>query len=86
MYSLVKARAQAQANTPRQGTKGQRKEHPGGENIIVTTYGIFNHYAVLIEMFGVTLPPILMSIHHNDLVCCFTFADGIVSFIRFQVL
>ena len=47
----------------------QRREHPGGgNNLYVVTFVIFNHKIVLIEMLVVTLPPILMFIHFNDLI------------------
>ena len=66
VFFKLRAKAQAQSNTSRRETRTQRSEHPGGENIYVATYALFNHGAVFIEMFGVTLPPILMSIHYNE--------------------
>ena len=38
VYFKLKAKAQTQADTPNQGTRAQRREHPGGVNVYVTTY------------------------------------------------
>ena len=56
VFLKLKAKAQAQADTPNKDAGAQRREHPGGVKVYVTTYASFNHYTVFIQMFVVTIP------------------------------